>query len=319
MNKLLLLIIALMALSIVDCNALNPVRGSGIAYHVPKFKEPSWEEEEFELCRKNQWIGLPDSLKTNPLAVTLANAYNAYIVFNSVYSDCELHVCNHIYTGEGIRDLDISVIDDSEVRSYAIAYRMSMARSQKSSPPMFREAISGFSYVLANIYSLERIMGNDSVFNHAEYKASINLDSLRSDSFSLCCIQAIELAHDTADGKPNFEALPKLVELLTSGHYSPLLFKVWKTWRAMICSQMGQTKESYIPNEEYNRLRRIGCCTMLCHILDYPDDWVAVNHYLLMIAERNVAIYGNNTFGNQSLTTFYEMFPEFAPVSGGYK
>jgi len=319
MKKLYAVIIALTMIHIADCYALNPVAGSEKVYDVPKFVEPSWEEEEFELCRKNQWLVLPDSIRTDTLVNNLVDAYNVFTLYHSIRSDCELHTYHEIYTGEGIKKIDVSIIENPLVRTLAENFKMNMAKAQKSQVPNFRELIAEFMTDIIPIYRLETLMGNDSIFNQDVFNASINHDSLRSDSFSLRCIDALKLAHDTLRDSANYDALPKLVEVLTAGQYSPLLFEAWKTWRAMICYKMSHIKDAYIPNEEYNRLRMIGCYTMLCHINDYPDDWVAVNLFLLMINERNVPIYGSCPYGNQSVKVFYEMFPELVPEVNHYQ
>ena len=70
------------------------------------------------------------------------------------------------------------------------------------------------------------------------------------------------------------EALPYLVKALTAGIYSPMLRETWRTWRAIMTSEMGQSKDSDIPNAEYNQLRMISCYTMLCYIHDHPKDWL---------------------------------------------
>ncbi len=294
---------------------LNPTAGSEIVYKVPKYVEPTWGEGDYELCPKDQWLRTTDEMKGVQLVYNLADAYNVLMVFHSVYSDYECHERHEASTAKGMQKMNTSVIGDEYSRKCADEFRMNMAKSQKNKNIDVDEVITKYLNGMVAIYSLEKLTGNDDIFSENVYEAAITHDSLRNDPFCRRCAEAIELAHDTVDGLPNEDALPELVDVLTAGQYSPLLLEAWKTWRAMIANNMGHSKDSYIPNEEYNRLRMIACYTMLCHIKDYPDDWVAVNNFLLMASTPNVAIFGQYPFGNQSVMVYYEMFPELYPAS----
>lgn len=315
MRKTVFFIFALLLSATAHCQKFNPTEGSHVVYQVPQYVEPNWYEGANELCPKDQWMRITDEMKNVPLVNNLADAYNVMVVFHSVYSDYESYERHGESTAKEILELNTSLISNAFSRQCADEFKNSMARSQSDTNVNVADVINKYFERTTPTYNLERLMGNDEIFSETIYEAAHNHDALGSDPFSLRCIKAIELAHDTSNGMPNYDAQSKLVEVLTAGQYSPLLLEVWKTWRAMVAIQMGHSKDSYIPNAEYNRLRMIGGYTMLCHIKDYPNDWVAVNNFLLLASEQNVAIYGPYPFGNQSLVVFYEMFPELMPTS----
>lgn len=297
------------------CQELDVTAGSHIVYQVPQYVEPDWYEGATELCPKDQWLRITDEMKQVPLVNNLADAYNVLMVFHSVFSDFECYEHLDVSTAKGMQNMNTSVISDEYSRECADKFRNDMAKAQHSAKVDVDELISQYMEAMSSRYNLEKLMNIDDVFSEETYAAALDYGSLRKDPFSHRCIKAIELAHDTADGLPNHDAEPKLVKVLTAGQYSPLLVEAWETWRALVARLMGQSKDSYIPNEEYNRLRNIACYTMLCHIKDYPDDWVAVNNFLVLASEPNVAIYGPFPFGNQSIMIFYEKFPELLPTS----
>lgn len=291
----------------------NPTAGSDIVYQVPQYVDPNWYEGANELCPTDQWLRIPDDMKGIPLLENLADAYNALLVFHSVLSDFECYEQFGKSTAQGMKEMNTTVIHDENARQCADIFKDEMAKAQHDENIDVEEVITQYMGKMLSRYNLEKLVENEFIFSDEIYENAIDHDSLSTDAFSHRCVEAIELAHQIVDELPNYEATSKLVDVLTAGQYSPLLPEAWKNWRALISSQMGHSKNSYIPNEEYNRLRMIACYTMLCHIKDYPADWVAVNNFLLMASEQNVAIFGPYSFGNQSILIFYEMFPELKP------
>lgn len=294
------------------CQQFNPMAGSDVVYSVPKYVEPSWLEQESELCKKDQWLLVPDDLRRSKLIADMADVYNALMLFHSVYSDYQLSLRSGTKT-LGMEEMLIKGIADTTTFQWASSFKKAMVEVLNGADDLRDSVMNEYIVSLLGTYSLESLFHNDSIYDEDVYDEVLNEDNMRNDPFGRRCVDAIALAHDTVNGSPNEAALPLLVDVLTAGQYSPLLFDAWKTWRAMMAIEMGHSKDSYIPNEEYNRLRAIACYTILCHCYDYPGDWVAVNTFLLLCGEQNVNIYGPYDFGNQSIVVFYEMFPELLP------
>lgn len=80
-------------------------------------------------------------------------------------------------------------------------------------------------------------------------------------------------------------------ELLDDGRYSHFLFFLWRIWRCD--GQLSDEKEglstwSQIPNKLYNEKRHAIAVATLKHIVDHPDDVVAVNQFLITVSFDNI-------------------------------
>ena len=217
MKKVAILISVLAFSTLAYCQGLDVTAGSHIVYQVPQYVEPNWYEGSNELCPKDQWLRITDEMKQVPLVNNLADAYNVLMVFHSVYSDNECHERHDVSTAKGMQEMNISVISDEYSRRCADEFRISMARSQSDTNVDIGDVINKYLSAMASNYNLERLMNNDAVFSEATYEAALDYSNLRRDPFSLRCIEALELAHDTSNGMPNHDAQSKLVEVLTAG------------------------------------------------------------------------------------------------------
>ena len=110
---------------------INPTAGSEIVYKEPKFVEPKWGEEDYELCPKDQWLRITNKMKSVQLVEKLADAYNVLMVFHSVYSDYECHQRHETNTAKGMKKMKTSEINDNYSRRCADEFRNNMAKSQK--------------------------------------------------------------------------------------------------------------------------------------------------------------------------------------------
>ena len=98
--------------------------------------------------------------------------------------------------------------------------------------------------------------------------------------------------------------------LMRSGLYSPILHRVWLTWRAL--SQVlyfGSSKDSSIPNNYYNEYRKMCYITCLKHIENFPDDIFAMNCAAVLGGRTNMNRFGQNNFGNEAMTEEMMIMP----------
>lgn len=132
------------------------------------------------------------------------------------------------------------------------------------------------------------------------------------------CIYALEYAHSSSDGPYFTESTPYLVDVMLAGEYSPYLRDVWRTWRVVMGSMMGMSRDSHIPNWKYNIMRRQCAMTILEHIHNHPDDIIAINEFLVLAYTVNIHRYGEFMFGNQCFIEQIIMFPDFYDqITGG--
>ena len=125
------------------------------------------------------------------------------------------------------------------------------------------------------------------------------------------CVYAMEYAHSSTDGPYFTDAVPVLVNIMCMGEYSPILYDIWRTWRTMQAMRMGMSRDSAIPNLQYNALRLIVAHTMLNHIIEHPDDEKAIRAFLYLSACANINRYGDFLFGNQNIEEQMITFPEY--------
>ena len=99
--------------------------------------------------------------------------------------------------------------------------------------------------------------------------------------------------------------------LLESGLYCPVLDNIWLTWRAL-CQYMyfGMSRDSCIPNQYYNQMRKICFCACLKRIQSHPDDFFAINCAYNLVRTCNLNRYGENNFGNNALTEMAMTLPD---------
>lgn len=108
---------------------------------------------------------------------------------------------------------------------------------------------------------------------------------------------------------------PWLVEvgknLLESGKYSPILQRVWISWRALcqLCF-LGYSKDSNIPDNYYNAYRKTCYQTCLKRIEKHPGDIFAMNAAASIAGTPNIKRFGINDLGNEAIVDLYNMMPK---------
>ena len=99
--------------------------------------------------------------------------------------------------------------------------------------------------------------------------------------------------------------------LMKSGNYSPILNRIWVTWRAL-CQTMffGMSRDSAIPNHFYNEFRKMCYVSCLKRIADHPDDVFAMNCAAAIGGRTNLNRFGQNYFGNETMIEEALMMPK---------
>lgn len=99
--------------------------------------------------------------------------------------------------------------------------------------------------------------------------------------------------------------------LMKSGNYSPILNRIWITWRAL-CQTMffGMSRDSAIPNHYYNEFRKICYVSCLKRIASHPDDVYAMNCAAAIGGRTNLNRFGQNYFGNETMIEEAMMMPK---------
>lgn len=303
---------------------------------------------EFEtLSDKDLWFRVnPSDLKTD-LSKRLADAYNASVVQNSIMTDFDMQMrgIDVGEVGDAIKNIDVSVVQDPEVRLKLEAYKKEMlflltvnpndVDQSKHNPWKAKEELYIYLSDKYNIRTFGEIDGEkywEEYYNCPsvpEWEQLIEkrgegnmVDELKkrytkAPDFDARCIYAIELAHayeadldswKYEDGKN--PAIPIMETLMREKKYSLYLNELWQKWRVLYQDFKGASKDSEIPNHFYNDYRNLCCCTTLSYIEEHPQDIKAINIFLVLACKENIFREGDYSYGNQNAVEKYYLFPE---------
>lgn len=339
------MIIAAFSIVCVGCKSKeNQQHETSIDAYSFSHPDSTWYDETlYSDCEYTDWLQPTKKQASNPLTAKLADAYNCAVVWRSTYSDMEkvwrfhperelcIPLCELL---DGFCFLDCSHIQDSTMRAKSDTLAQISMRAAKDTTIDFEWHHQ--EYMMA---AIERYHTNnfgtltdemyDSLIDCNNYVSNYELlaqkrmqdDSLHQaellqllqneQDINRRCIYAIEYAHSSSDGPHFIDAAPYLVDVMLAGEYSLYLNDVWRTWRAMMTTMMGMSRDSHIPNWKYNKMRKVCAMTTLEHIRNNPDDIVAINNFVVMAYTVNIHRFGNFMFGNQNVMDQMTMFPEY--------
>ena len=309
-----------------------------------EYQEPDWAMVEIEaISDKDDWLHATEEQLSIPLIAKLVDAYNCCVAWHNLYTDLDLSwrlwwnhcgdkVFNDLQTS--VRTMDCSIIRDSAMRKMAETFQHSVAVAiVDTNSHDWEQCQDDFVEEIINHYNVfnfgelkeedyfRQIEYDNYVTDYSQLKAKrMTNDTLHQQQllqwinqetdFNLRCIYAMEYAHSSTDG-PYFEAaIPVLVDVMCARQYAPMLYDIWRTWRALQCSLMGMSRDSAIPNIHYNVLRQLVAKTMLNHIQNNPNDLVAINEFVCLSSCDNINRYCTFPFGNQNFEEHMIMFPE---------
>ena len=281
----------------------------------------------------------------------LANAedfFNSCALSWNVWSNHEVWYRGHTadllrYDDEVKRSIEavsVNIIKDKEVRKAAQDYKDSLLKLMKSEPDDWDEDVSPMELLISfgdiveskayKFYDDEDtfVESLDSVMDIAEGmvldKFQHYLDASEDDQVQVmlgelatcrnfdeqcslwrnwanCDKSAIDDEWIAAVGSA----------LMESGNYSPILHRIWITWRAI--SQglyFGSSRDSSIPNQYYNEYRKMCYVSCLKRIERHPDDIYAMNCAAAIGGRTNMNRFGQNYFGNEAMIERAMMMPK---------
>lgn len=164
------------------------------------------------------------------------------------------------------------------------------------------------SKVVADYDELEQKFGSNDrqIYN-------MILDRYRkATSFDEKCVLALVMAHLIKRAE-NSGAVTLLRECMQAGKYSIYLYEVWRTWRVLVQTNIGASKDSEIRNDLYNQMRTTCLQTIMKRISQKPNDNFAINEFLILCYQQNIYRYGEFENGNQYVVEVYNLFPEEFP------
>ena len=163
-----------------------------------------------------------------------------------------------------------------------------------------------FAKDLTDNYQCKKITGENIDSKEAVHDIELFNKKIRSEKdFNKKCAYAYTFVYHV--GIHNID-LKVIEDLLDDGRYSHFLFFLWRVWRCGVQlsdEEDGLSTWSQIPNKLYNEKRHAIAVATLKHIVDQPDDAVAVNQFLITASFDNILRGGSFPMGNEIFTELF--------------
>ena len=307
-------------------------------------------EDEFYLFEDTSFVlRVPEyDDSKQPFLANAEDFYNCCALSWNVWSNHEVwyrgHTADLLRYDEEVKNsieaVSVNIIKDKEVRKAAQDYKDSLLKLMKSEPDDWGEDVNPMELLISfgdvveskayKFYDDEDafVESLDSVMDIAEGmvmdKFQHYLDASEDDQVQVmlgelatcrnfdeqcslwrnwanCDKSAIDDEWIAAVGSA----------LMESGNYSPILHRIWITWRAI--SQglyFGSSRDSSIPNQYYNEYRKMCYVSCLKRIERHPDDIYAMNCAAAIGGRTNMNRFGQNYFGNEAMIERAMMMPK---------
>lgn len=311
---------------------------------------PGIPEDEFYLFEDTSFVlRVPEYANSKqPFLAYAEDFYNSCSYAWDIYSNFEVWYRGH--TADLLRDDDdvmqsikgisVDFIHDKDVRKAAQNFKDSVLMLVSTPPDQWEEHVDVMDRVISygdvieskayKFYDDEEtfVQSLDNVMNMAEGmvmdKFQRYLDADEDDQLGVILEELAtcknfdeqcSLWRNWANCKKSVIEDEWLVgvgmALMKSGNYSPMLNRIWITWRAL-CQSMffGMSRDSAIPNHYYNEFRKICYVSCLKRIASHPDDVYAMNCAAAIGGRTNLNRFGQNYFGNETMIEEAMMMPK---------
>ena len=307
-------------------------------------------EDEFYLFEDTSFVlRVPEyDDSKQPFLANAEDFYNSCALSWNVWSNHEVWYRGHTadllrYDDEVKRSIEVvsvNIIKDKEVRKAAQDYKDSLLKLMKSEPDDWGEDVNPMELLISfgdvveskayKFYDDEDtfVESLDSVMDIAEGmvmdKFQHYLDASEDDQVQVmlgelatcrnfdeqCSLWRNWANCDKSSIDDEWIAAVGSA-LMESGNYSPILHRIWITWRAI--SQglyFGSSRDSSIPNQYYNEYRKMCYVSCLKRIERHPDDIYAMNCAAAIGGRTNMNRFGQNYFGNEAMIERAMMMPK---------
>ena len=307
-------------------------------------------EDEFYLFEDTAFVlRVPEYTDSKqPFLANAEDFYNSCALSWNVWSNYEVWYRGHTadllrYDEEVKRSIEavsVNIIKDEDVRKAAQDFKESIIKLMKTEPDKWDEDTDPMDLLISfgdvveskayKFYDDEEtfVASLDSVMDIAEGmvldKFQHYLDASEDDqiqvmlgeiatcrNFDEQCSLWRNWANCDKSGIDDEWLLAVGCALMESGNYSPILHRIWITWRAI--SQglyFGSSRDSSIPNQYYNEYRKMCYVSCLKRIENHPEDVYAMNCAAAIDGRTNMNRFGQNYFGNEAMIERAMMMPK---------
>lgn len=307
-------------------------------------------EDEFYLFEDTAFVlRVPEYTDSKqPFLANAEDFYNSCALSWNVWSNYEVWYRGHTadllrYDEEVKRSIEavsVNIIKDKEVRKAAQNFKDSIIKLMKTEPDKWDEDTAPMDLLISfgdvveskayKFYNDEEtfVASLDSVMDIAEGmvldKFQHYLDASEDDqiqvmlgelatcrNFDEQCSLWRNWANCDKSGIDDEWLLAVGCALMESGNYSPILHRIWITWRAINQGlYFGSSRDSSIPNQYYNEYRKMCYVSCLKRIEKHPEDVYAMNCAAAIGGRTNMNRFGQNYFGNEAMIESAMMMPK---------
>ncbi len=307
-------------------------------------------EDEFYLFEDTAFVlRVPEYTDSKqPFLANAEDFYNSCALSWNVWSNYEVWYRGHTadllrYDEEVKRSIEavsVNIIKDKEVRKAAQDFKDSIIKLMKTEPDKWDEDTAPMDLLISfgdvveskayKFYNDEEtfVASLDSVMDIAEGmvldKFQHYLDASEDDqiqvmlgelatcrNFDEQCSLWRNWANCDKSSIDDEWLLAVGCALMESGNYSPILHRIWITWRAINQGlYFGSSRDSSIPNQYYNEYRKMCYVSCLKRIEKHPEDVYAMNCAAAIGGRTNMNRFGQNYFGNEAMIESAMMMPK---------
>ena len=310
---------------------------------------PELPEQGFYLFEDTSFVvRLPEHMDSrHPVLSYAEDFYNTCCLGWNVWSNVEIwfrsQTSDTLRPDEDVRkaiqDISADIIKDEELRKAAKVFKDSMLILMKTSPEKWGDDEDAMGHLISFVDKTEEkafkyyddedsfAVVLDSVLEKAEsiaqerFQRYIDADEENQLKVMLKELNSCKTFDEQCSLWRNWANCEKSVmedewltavgdRLMRSGNYSPLLGRIWLTWRALCQStHFGMSRDSSIPNHYYNEYRRMCYISCLKRIERHPNDVFAIHCAYSTGGRINLLRFGESMMGNDVLMETVRTMP----------
>ena len=242
---------------------------------------------------------------------------------------------------ESVKSISIDFLHDTDILQAAERYRNVLLKSFDDLPKVWEDEPPYMPYALLNEYleaidnktykfyedpetfadsldsviqkvealALERFRSYEQAKGDEQLKVMLDLLANASNFDEQCSLWR-NWSNSMQSSTENVWVLAVAEKLMNSGYYSPILNKIWFTFRALTQTEYyGASRDSEIPNHFYNDFRRKCYVSCLDRIQRHPDDRCAMACAYSIAGRVNLNRFGQYMMGNEAVPEIISLLP----------
>lgn len=281
---------------------------------------------------KIRYPKVPNNVKSSELVDSLLVIYNMALVYNTIAYDVStaerrIEESTFINAGahslenvnlSGIKDLSMKDLLSKMGKTAAQHLRKHQVQTEYENPyvePFYKCFNAYMNEILGDREPAPQYDPSSDLDYYADlhkqvlndtsslFRNNLTAMTLKESDFRKKCVLAYELAYSyyRDNGDLDYAELVTIIdELLKSGEFSPLLYKLWLIWRSTLQTRVfsGFSNDSAMYNLFYNDMRNAVAVTLLRRLSSHPDDPIAMSEFIELTFAYNIVRNCYKTFNN---------------------